>query len=133
MTYTPALASDGSGTCSGNVATIIAIGDPQRRWMKRSTMLFRAPEVAVGGEDYGVVEMRQSGLPRPLSAKELSDRTLRYLLLAAALLSPRQPEIMILNEPEASLCLAALMRWRALMLHAVARLPVSSLSRAANA
>lgn len=34
---------------------------------------------------------------------ELSDGTLRYLLLVAALLSPRPPELMILNEPEASL------------------------------
>ena len=40
---------------------------------------------------------------RPLSAAELSDGTLRYLLLAAALLSPRPPELMILNEPETSL------------------------------
>jgi predicted ATPase len=33
----------------------------------------------------------------------LSDGTLRYLLLAAALLSPRPPEMMVLNEPETSL------------------------------
>jgi predicted ATPase len=34
---------------------------------------------------------------------ELSDGTLRYLLLIAALLSPRPPDLMILNEPETSL------------------------------
>ncbi len=33
----------------------------------------------------------------------MSDGTLRYLLLTAALLSPRPPELMILNEPETSL------------------------------
>ena len=49
------------------------------------------------------VEMHQHGLLRPLAAAELSDGTLRYILLAAALLSPRPPELMILNEPEASL------------------------------
>jgi predicted ATPase len=38
-----------------------------------------------------------------LKAAELSDGTLRYLLLIAALLSPRPPALMILNEPEASL------------------------------
>jgi len=47
--------------------------------------------------------MHQHGLLRPLKAAELSDGTLRYLLLIAALLSPRPPDLMILNEPEASL------------------------------
>jgi predicted ATPase len=47
--------------------------------------------------------MRQHGLLRPLKSAELSDGTLRYLLLAAALLSPRPPALMILNEPETSL------------------------------
>jgi predicted ATPase len=40
---------------------------------------------------------------RPLGAAELSDGTLRYLALLAALLSPRPPELLVLNEPEASL------------------------------
>src|SRR5665213_3041155 len=47
--------------------------------------------------------MYQHGLLRPLKTAELSDGTLRYLLLVAALLSPRPPELMILNEPETSL------------------------------
>jgi predicted ATPase len=47
--------------------------------------------------------MRQHGLLRPLKAGELSDGTLRYLLLTAALLTPRPPEMMVLNEPETSL------------------------------
>jgi predicted ATPase len=34
---------------------------------------------------------------------ELSDGTLRYLALTAALLSPRPPEVLVLNEPETSL------------------------------
>ena len=40
---------------------------------------------------------------RSLKAAELSDGTLRYLLLIAALLSPCPPDLMILNEPETSL------------------------------
>ncbi len=44
-----------------------------------------------------------SGLLRPLSTADLSDGTLRYLLLIAALLSPRPPGLMVLNEPETSL------------------------------
>lgn len=49
------------------------------------------------------VGMRQPGMLRPLGAEELSDGTLRFLLHAAALLSPRPPELLVLNEPESSL------------------------------
>jgi len=45
----------------------------------------------------------QPGLLRPLSAAELSDGTLRYLLWVAALMTPRPPPLMVLNEPETSL------------------------------
>lgn len=47
--------------------------------------------------------LRQPGLLRPLSAAELSDGTLRYLLWVAALLSPRPAPLLVLNEPETSL------------------------------
>lgn len=49
------------------------------------------------------VELHQHGLLRLLKAAELSDGTLRYLLLVAALLTPRPPSLMVLNEPETSL------------------------------
>lgn len=49
------------------------------------------------------VEFYQEGLLRPLSGSELSDGTLRYLLWVAALLTPRPPSLMVLNEPETSL------------------------------
>lgn len=49
------------------------------------------------------VEIHQHGLLRPLIAAELSDDTLRYLLWIAALLTPRPPKLMVLNEPETSL------------------------------
>jgi predicted ATPase len=47
--------------------------------------------------------MRQHGLLRPLRASELSDGTLRYIMLCAALLAPGRPEMLVFNEPEASL------------------------------
>lgn len=47
--------------------------------------------------------LQQEGLLRPLTAAELSDGTLRYLLLVAALMTPRPPPLMVLNEPETSL------------------------------
>jgi predicted ATPase len=49
------------------------------------------------------LQLHQPGLLRPLDATELSDGTLRYLLLAAALFSPRLPPLLVLNEPESSL------------------------------
>lgn len=49
------------------------------------------------------LEFHQPGLLRPLSAAELSDGTLRFLLWIAALLTPRPPALMVLNEPETSL------------------------------
>lgn len=47
--------------------------------------------------------MTADGMLRELSAAEWSDGTLRYVLLVAALLSPRPPGLLVLNEPEASL------------------------------
>ena len=49
------------------------------------------------------VALRTEGCLRPLVARELSDGTLKYLCLVAALLTPRPPALIALNEPEASL------------------------------
>ncbi len=49
------------------------------------------------------LQFHQPGLLRPLEASELSDGTLRYLLLAVALFSLRLPSLLVLNEPESSL------------------------------
>lgn len=47
--------------------------------------------------------LRQPGMLRPLAAAELSDGTLQYLLLTAALTSRERPGLIVLNEPERSL------------------------------
>jgi len=47
--------------------------------------------------------LHQPGMLRPLGSAELSDGTLRYLLLVAALLTVDPPPLMVLNEPETSL------------------------------
>ncbi len=49
------------------------------------------------------VRLRMPGMQRALDPRELSDGTLRYLCLVAALLSPRPPRMIALNEPETSL------------------------------
>lgn len=47
--------------------------------------------------------MEQPGILRPLDAAELSDGTLRYLLLCAALLPAHPAGLIVLDEPESSL------------------------------
>ncbi len=98
LTYTPVLASDGADLAAA-LLTIIAIGD-EAALAAAIDDAFPGSRLRVEG---GELAMTQPGLLRPLAAAELSDGTLRYLLLVAALLSPRPPELMILNEPEGSL------------------------------
>ena len=101
-TYTPVLAGDGSDLAAA-VQTIRELGGG-REMDDAIADAFPGARVGVTGTGaYLEIEMQQHGLLRPLNASELSDGTLRYLLLVAALLSPRPPALMILNEPETSL------------------------------
>jgi len=72
----------------------------------------------------------QHGLLRPLSAMELSDGTLRYLLWIAALHTPRPPPLMVLNEPETSLHPDLLPALARLVVHAATRSQVWVVSHA---
>jgi predicted ATPase len=49
------------------------------------------------------MQLLRPGMNRWMTAAELSDGTLRYLALVAALLTPRPPALLVLNEPETSL------------------------------
>lgn len=101
-TRTPVLASDGTDLAAA-IATIQEIGiEGELEAVIGDAFPGASVDVAVT-DGYFEVEMRQHGLLRPLKTAELSDGTLRYLLLVAALLSPRPPALMILNEPETSL------------------------------
>ncbi len=101
-TRTPVLAGDGADLAAA-VQTVREIGDA-RALDAAVADAFPGAAVSVTDRDgLFALEMRQPGLLRPLGAAELSEGTLRYLLLAAALLSPRPPPLMVLNEPEASL------------------------------
>lgn len=101
-TYTPVLASDGVDLAAA-VQTIRVIGAAPEFETTIADAFPGARIEIVGSDGYFELQMRQHGTLRPLKAAELSDGTLRYLLLAAALLSPRPPTLMILNEPETSL------------------------------
>jgi len=83
--------------------TIIEIGDAQA--LERTvTDAFPGSRLWVSGDGGRFdVQLQGAGLLRPLSSAELSDGTLRYLLWVAALLSPRPPSLMVVNEPETSL------------------------------
>ena len=101
-TRTPVLAADGADLAAA-VQTIREIGDPDA-FDAMVDDAFPGSRVEITmTEGIFALSMRQKGLLRGLSAAELSDGTLRYLLLAAALLTPRPPSLMVLNEPETSL------------------------------
>jgi predicted ATPase len=101
-THTPVLGHDGRDLAAA-IETIRVIGD--------AGALAAAIDDAFPGSSLSVrvvdgwfsVEMQQHGLLRPLGAGEVSDGTLRYLLWVAALLTPRPPALLVLNEPETSL------------------------------
>ena len=101
-TWSPVLHHDGSNLAAA-LQTILEI--------RSDTVLAKAVEDAFPGSSLSIedrngrfeVQLQQHGLLRPLSAAELSDGTLRYLLWVAALLTPHPPQLMVLNEPETSL------------------------------
>lgn len=101
-TYTPVLAGDGADLAAA-VQTIRRIGSGEELSTAIADAFPGAHVEIVDTDGYFELHMRQHGLLRPLKAAELSDGTLRYLFLVAALLSPRPPALMILNEPETSL------------------------------
>jgi predicted ATPase len=101
-TYTPVMASDGADLAAA-VQTIREIGDPDALDEAIADAFPGCRVEVIENDGYFDLEMHQNGLLRPLKTAELSDGTLRYLLLATALLSPRPPSLMVLNEPEASL------------------------------
>jgi len=96
------MANDGSDFAAA-LQTLMEIGDPQALADSVSDAF---PGAAISIAQNGTrfeVEMQQHGLLRPLRAAEFSDGTLRYLLWIAALLTPRPPSLLLLNEPETSL------------------------------
>lgn len=101
-TCTEVLAADGHDLAPA-VATIL-----ESAWEEpfRAAVADAFPGTGIGVADHGgrfELELRQTGMLRALTARELSDGTLRYLLLATALFSPRPPGLIVLNEPETSL------------------------------
>ncbi len=131
-TRTPVLHHDGHDLAAA-LQTIIEIGD--------NVTLYKTIDDAFPGARLRIVchedsrfsiEFHQEGLLRPLSGAELSDGTLRYLLWVAALLTPRPPSLMVLNEPETSLHPDLLPALARLILHASAQTQVWVVSHASR-
>lgn len=102
-TRTPVLDNDGHELAAA-LQTIIEIGD-RDALDKAVDDAFPGARLQIEVQDDNRFALRfqQDGLLRPLSGTELSDGTLRYLLWIAALMTPRPPPLMVLNEPETSL------------------------------
>ncbi|MEZ0447235.1 AAA family ATPase [Cellulomonas sp. ICMP 17802] len=102
-TFTPVLSPTGDDLAAA-LLTIGLVGDDDALQASVDAA-FPGARVVVDEDDDGVcrVGMTQPGLRRPLSAAELSDGTLTYLLLLAACLATRAPDLLVLNEPESSL------------------------------
>ncbi|WP_422383638.1 AAA family ATPase [Roseibium album] len=101
-TRTPVLSADG-GDLAAALQTILEIGDEVALGEAIDDAFPGASINVTVNEGYFELFMTQRGLLRPLRSSELSDGTLRYLLLTAALLSPRPAPLIVLNEPETSL------------------------------
>jgi predicted ATPase len=130
-THTPVLGHDGADFAAA-LQTIVEIGDAEA--LSQSVAdAFPGSSVEVTNTDgWFEVEMQQHGLLRPLKGAELSDGTLRYLLWVAALLTPRPPGLLVLNEPETSLHPDLLPALGRLIAAAAARSQVIVVSHAAG-
>lgn len=100
--WSPVLSHDGSNLA----ATLQTIIETSRGDILRAAIDSAFPDMEWSPvDDNGAFQLclQPPDLKRPMNAAELSDGTLRFFCLAAALLSPKPPPLLVLNEPEASL------------------------------
>lgn len=100
--FTPVLSHDGHDLASA-VASIVEAGQADL-FNEMIDSAFPGSSIFTA-ESRGLLhlQMNMPGFARPFSLAELSDGTLQYLCLLAALLSLRAPPLLVLNEPESSL------------------------------
>lgn len=99
---TPILSHDASDLAAV-IATIRTIGSA-KEFDDLIDRAFPGASVSIEEDDGELcIYMTYPGLARPLHARELSDGTLQFLCLLAALLTPRPASFMVFNEPETSM------------------------------
>ena len=101
-TRTMSLAGDASDLAAA-LQTIREVGDAPRLAAAIERLQPGATLEIVSEGGWFDLRLHLPGLLRPLTGRELSDGTLRYLALVAALLSPRPAPLLAFNEPESSL------------------------------
>jgi predicted ATPase len=99
---TTVLSRDGSDLAAA-LRTIMEIGDEAALGQTIADAFGGSSLVIQAVDTLFSIGLQVPGLLRPLQARELSDGQLRFLCLCAALLSPRPPSLLALNEPETSL------------------------------
>ena len=100
--FTPVLSHNGSDLASA-LASIIAAGG-EDVLSKNIERAFPGAKLRILMERRSVsFKLKMPGLSRAFTARELSDGTLQYLCLLAALCTERPPNLMVLNEPESSI------------------------------
>ncbi len=99
---TTVLSRDGSDLAAA-LRTIMEIGDDALLKEIVAQAFGGASLLVEASETLFSLKLQVPGLLRPLQAQEFSDGQLRFLCLCAALLSPRPPSLLALNEPETSL------------------------------
>lgn len=101
-TFTPIMGGNGADLPAA-IQTIREVGDDDGL-AQAVDDAFPGSRLRVASTGAGLqLLFNQPGINRDLNANELSDGTLRFLLLVAALLTPRPPELIVLNEPENSM------------------------------
>ncbi len=100
--FTPVLSHDGHDLASALASIMAAEGEVNLK--KHLNNAFPGAELSIDMEPRTVAfTLQMPGLNRPFNARELSDGTLQYLCLLAALLTERPPNLLVLNEPETSM------------------------------
>ena len=64
---------------------------------------FPDAELLIDHDSWFTLAWHGGSMPRPFSGLEISDGTLQFICLAAALCTPQPPPLLVLNEPETSL------------------------------
>jgi predicted ATPase len=100
--YTPVLSHDGSDLAAA-LQTILEIGDADALRKVVAHAFGGAALLIEAMDTLFSIKMKIPGLLRPLHSQEFSDGQVRFLCLCAALLSPRPPSLLAVNEPETSL------------------------------
>lgn len=99
--WSPVLAEDAANL----PAVVQSIRESDRREVFDAALAsaFPGAELSIDHDDWFSLAWQSGDMPRAFSGLEISDGTLQFICLAAALCTPQPPPLLVLNEPETSL------------------------------